>query len=68
LGNQNSSFIVSENKQPDENQNLSLPPAANKKNVQSPNPAAKAKPTAAIFFALLAVIFLVAGAYLQFLA
>ena len=68
LGSQNSSYIVSEDKQPDENQNPSLPPVADKKDTKSPNTAAKAKPTAAIFFALLAVIFLAVGAYLQFLA
>ena len=49
-------------------QNTPLLPAADEKSVQGPKPAAKSKPTAAIFFALLAVIFLAAGAYLQFLA
>ena len=56
LGNQNGT------------QSASLPPAADKKSAQGPNPAAKSKPTAAILFALLAVISLAAGAYLQFLA
>ncbi len=62
--NPDNSFIVSEAKNPNKPTSAPQPAIAN---MQKPASATKPKPTAAVFFAFVAIICMSVGAYLKFL-